>query len=120
MTQVLYILTLVHALLTASIGNAAEMQLVNPTTPEIFKKFSEHVVKIEVVESGSAAKAAIGTGFFANARGHIITNYHVISKLIHSPERYRIDVSGASGLTGQAEVLAVDVVYDLAVLRSTS
>ena len=121
MIQVLRILTLVHALLIASsIGNSAEVQPVSPTTPEIFKQFSEHVVKIEVVESGSAAKAAIGTGFFVNARGHIITNYHVVSKLIHSPERYRIDVSGVSGLTGQAEVLAVDVVYDLAVLRSNS
>ncbi|TMA58426.1 MAG: trypsin-like peptidase domain-containing protein [Deltaproteobacteria bacterium] len=121
MIQVLCILTLVHALLIASsIGNSAEVQPVSPTTPEIFKQFSEHVVKIEVVESGSAAKAAIGTGFFVNARGHIITNYHVVSKLIHSPERYRIDVSGVSGLTGQAEVLAVDVVYDLAVLRSNS
>src|SRR6266550_3531394 len=121
MIQVLCILTLVHALLIASsIGNSAEVQPVSPTTPEIFKQFSEHVVKIEVVESGSAAKAAIGRGFFVNARGHIITNYHVVSKLIHSPERYRIDVSGVSGLTGQAEVLAVDVVYDLAVLRSNS
>ena len=121
MIQVLRILTLVHALLIASsIGNSTEVQPVSPTTPEIFKQFSEHVVKIEVVESGSAAKAAIGTGFFVNARGHIITNYHVVSKLIHSPERYRIDVSGVSGLTGQAEVLAVDVVYDLAVLRSNS
>ena len=63
-------------------------------TPEIFKQFSEHVVKIEVVETGSSAKASIGTGFFANGDGQIVTNYHVISKLIHSPDRYRIDVTG--------------------------
>jgi serine protease Do len=92
-------------------------QAPSPTTAEIFKQFSEHVVKIEVVESGSGAKAALGTGFFANERGHILTNYHVVSKLIHSPERYRIEVSGSSGQTDQAAVLGVDVVYDLAVLR---
>jgi hypothetical protein len=85
-------------------------------TPEIFKQFSEYVVKIEVVETGSAAKASIGTGFFASERGHIVTNYHVISKLIHSPERYRIDVTDVAGQTSQASVLGVDVVYDLAVL----
>jgi S1-C subfamily serine protease len=90
------------------------------TTPEIFRQFSEHVVKIEVVETGSAAKASIGTGFFATAAGHIVTNYHVVSKLIHSPERYRIEVTDAAGRTNQATVLAVDVIYDLAVVRGAA
>jgi serine protease Do len=97
--------------------SAAQAPFLPGTTPEIFKQYSEHVVKIEVVETGSAAKASIGTGFFANARGHIVTNYHVISKLIHSPERYRIDITDVTGQTSQAAVLGVDVVYDLAVLR---
>lgn len=88
------------------------------TAPEIFRQFSEHVIKIEVVETGSAARAAIGTGFFASAAGHIVTNYHVISKLIHSPERYRVEVIGAAGQTVRATVSAVDVIYDLAILRS--
>jgi hypothetical protein len=88
------------------------------TTPEIFKQFSEHVVKIEVVETGSAAKASIGTGFYVDARGRIVTNYHVISKLVHSPERYRIEITDVRGQVAAATVLGVDVVYDLAVLRS--
>ena len=87
-------------------------------TAEIFKQFSENVVKIEVVETGSAAKASVGTGFFADAHGHIITNYHVVSKLIHSPDRYRVEVTNPSGQSSQAKVLGVDVVYDLAVLRT--
>jgi len=85
-------------------------------TPEVFKQFSEQVVKIEVVETGSAAKAAIGSGFFASPRGHILTNYHVISKLIHFPDRYRAEVIEASGRASRATVLGIDVVYDLAVL----
>jgi len=88
------------------------------STSDIFRQFSEHVVKIEVVETGSAAKAAIGTGFYADALGRIVTNYHVVSKLIHSPERYRIDITDTSGQTAQAAILGVDVVYDLAVLRA--
>ena len=95
-------------------------QTLPATTPEIFQQNSEHVVKIEVVETGSAAKASIGTGFFATAAGHIVTNYHVISKLIHSPDRYRIDVTDGLGRTSQARVLAVDVIYDLAVVRGAA
>ena len=88
------------------------------TTPEIFKQYSEHVLKIEVVETGSAAKASVGTGFVADKLGRIVTNYHVISKLVHSPERYRIAITDQAGQTTAGSVLAVDVVYDLAVLRS--
>ena len=96
----------------------SQAQPVPGTTPEIFKQFSEYVVKIEVVETGSAAKASTGTGFFADPSGRIVTNYHVISKLVHSPERYRIDVIDVAGGTTVATVLGVDVVYDLAVLRT--
>jgi S1-C subfamily serine protease len=103
----------------ASLPGLAAAQAVK-ATPEVFKQFSEHVVKIEVVETGSAAKAAIGSGFFADGRGHILTNYHVISKLIHFPERYRVEIIDASGRSSQATVLAIDVVYDLAVLRTAS
>jgi len=95
----------------------AQGPITSPTTAEIFKRFSEHVVKIEVVEGASGAKAAVGSGFFANERGQIVTNYHVVSKLIHSPDRYRIELSTQSGQIGQATVLVVDVIYDLAVLR---
>ncbi len=100
------------------VAQAASPSVMPGTTPEIFKQFSEHVVKIEVVETGSSAKASIGTGFFANGAGQIVTNYHVISKLIHSPDRYRIDVTGVSGQIDQARVIGIDVVYDLAVLRT--
>jgi len=98
------------------IAAAAQTQVMK-ATPEVFKQFSEHVVKIEVVEGGSAAKASIGSGFFANERGQIVTNYHVVSKLIHWPERYRAEVTDVSGQSSQATILGVDVVYDLAILR---
>ena len=97
----------------------SQTQSLPSTTQEIFKQFSEHVVKIEVVETGSAAKASTGTGFYVDGIGRIVTNYHVISKLVHSPERYRIDVIDVTGGTTVATVLGVDVVYDLAVLRTT-
>ena len=108
---------LVFVLLVFSGGQTAGAETMSATTPEIFKRFSEQVVKVEVVETGSAAKASIGTGFFADPTGRIVTNYHVISKLVHSPERYRIEITDQSGQMAQAAVLGVDAVYDLAVLR---
>ncbi|HEY7218757.1 MAG TPA: serine protease [Candidatus Binatia bacterium] len=118
MTRALAVTAGILLLIAAPVRSSVAAQPVSATVPEIFKQFSTSVLKVEVVETGSAAKAAVGTGFFANARGHIITNYHVVSKLIHSPDRYRIEVTDEAGGTTQATVLGVDVVYDLAVLRS--
>lgn len=83
----------------------------------VFRRFAERVVKVQVVETSSAAKATIGSAFFVTNRGHLITNYHVVSKLIFAPERYRAELVDAAAARPVA-VLAVDVVHDLVVLGS--
>jgi hypothetical protein len=69
-----------------------------------------------VVETGSAAKASVGSGFFVTDRGHVVTNYHVISSLVHAPERYRAEMIDAGGAARPVRVLGFDVVHDLAIL----
>ena len=119
MKKILKIAALLLVLCVVSPRDSLRAQPMGATTQEIFKHYSEHVVKIEVVETGSAAKASVGSGFYASAGGHIVTNYHVVSKIIHTPDRYRIEVTDVSGQPAQAAVLGVDVVYDLAVLRTS-
>ncbi len=74
-----------------SSASAAQQMRIIPDAQAVFGQFSGHIVKIQVVENGSGAKAVIGSGFFATADGHIITNYHVISKQVHYPERYHTE-----------------------------
>jgi serine protease Do len=85
---------------------------------DVFRRFSDHVVKIEVSERGSGAKAELGSAFFVTPQGHLVTNYHVISKLIHDPGRYRAELVDAAAGRGSVTILAVDVVHDIAVLKS--
>jgi hypothetical protein len=87
-------------------------------TSDVFSRYADRVVKIQVVETGSAAKATIGSGFFVTGSGHLVTNYHVISKLIHDPDRYRAELIDVAGTVEPVDVLGVDVVHDLAVLGS--
>ncbi|HEU0076355.1 MAG TPA: serine protease, partial [Longimicrobiaceae bacterium] len=87
-------------------------------TPAVFQRYAERVVKIQVVESGSAARATTGSGFFVSAGGHLVTNYHVVSQLVHDPGRYRAELVDGSGRTHPVSVLAIDAVHDLAVLRT--
>ncbi len=87
-------------------------------TTDVFRRYSDHVVKIEVAEQSSGAKAELGSAFFVTSRGHLVTNYHVIAKLIHDPDRYRAELVDASGARDSVAVLAVDFVHDLAPLAS--
>ena len=87
-------------------------------TSVVFSRYADRVVKIQVIETGSAAKATIGSGFFVSGSGDVVTNYHVISKLIHDPERYRAELIDVKGGVHPVSVQGVDVVHDLAVLMT--
>ncbi len=87
-------------------------------TAQVFRTFANHVVKIQVIETGSSAKSTIGSGFFVTGRGHVVTNYHVISSLINAPERYRAELIDSTGTAKKVKVIAIDVVHDLAILSS--
>jgi serine protease Do len=89
-----------------------------PETEKVFGKYSDRVVKIQVVEKGSSAKAVIGSGFFVDPHGHIVTNYHVISKLILHHDRYRAELVETAGGIRPLSVLAVDVINDLALVKA--
>ena len=87
-------------------------------TAEIFRRFADRVVKIEVVETGSGAKATVGSGFLVTAAGHLVTNYHVVSQFVRRPERYRVQWYDAAGRVRPGRVIGVDVVRDLAVVST--
>jgi serine protease Do len=88
-----------------------------PETQKVFGRYSDRVVKIQVVEKDSGAKAVIGSGFFVNRYGRIITNYHVISKMVLHPDRYRAELVETAGEVRALSVLSVDVINDLALVK---
>jgi len=88
------------------------------TTPEVFRRFSGQVVKLQVSETRSAAKAEVGSAFFVSADGRLITNYHVVAELVLDPDRYRAELVDEAGDSAAVTVLAIDVVHDLAVVRT--
>jgi serine protease Do len=63
------------------------------------------------------SQASVGSGFVVAAEGLAITNYHVVSQFALQPERYRLSYTLAEGRTGALELLAIDVLHDLALVR---
>jgi serine protease Do len=91
-----------------------------PSTADVFRRYADLVVKVEVTERGAQGKASLGSGFYVTAGGDVVTNYHVISQIVHHPDRYAARLVGTRGPARPVAVLAVDVVHDLAVLRAAA
>ncbi len=87
-------------------------------TSTVFARYSDRILKIQIIETSSNAKRTIGTGFFVTADGLMVTNYHVISDRVQEPDDHRVEIVEADGSARAVEVIAVDVVHDLAVLRT--
>ena len=94
---------------------AAEAQA---STSAVFSHFSDRILKIQIIDTTSNAKGAIGTGFFVSADGLMLTNYHVVSDRIQEPKEHRVEVVLPDGSGRPVHVLAVDVVHDLAILST--
>jgi serine protease Do len=91
-----------------------------PPTEEVFRRFADAVLQIRVTERESGAKAVVGSGFYADAGGRIVTNYHVIAKAVLYPDRYVVERIDRQGSAETVSLEAIDAVHDLAVVRGLS
>lgn len=88
-------------------------------TADLYDSWRNRVVQVQVIERQSQSKSGIGSGFLAGPPGFIITNYHVISDLANQPGDYEAWYLGEDGQRGLLQLVNVDVVHDLALLKST-
>ena len=82
----------------------------------IYSEVEQSVYQVRVINQQTGKKNAIGSAFVVMDPTIIATNYHVVSTYINNPEGdFELDYLSTSGETGRLELLAVDVIHDLAV-----
>jgi serine protease Do len=98
---------------------AAPDQLANSSArgDSIYAAAKPRLLQIRTLLKSTGNQASIGSGFLVSADGLIVTNYHVISQLALEPSTYQLEFLTTSGERGALELLAFDVVNDLAVVR---
>jgi serine protease Do len=88
---------------------------------ELFSKNKERLLQVRVLLASANEQSALGSGFLVQdgttQSTWVVTNYHVVSALAIDPEKYRIELRSTNERTVRAELYAVDVIHDLAVLR---
>jgi len=84
---------------------------------DLFESLKPGLFTVEVVHRTSNNKNAQGSAFLVTDDGMRATNYHVVSEYVLDPERFSLRYRNAAGDTGGLEVLDVDVLHDLALVR---
>ncbi|MEN9502605.1 MAG: hypothetical protein RI964_1890 [Pseudomonadota bacterium] len=101
------------ALLPASWATAAES-----VSSTIYSDVEQSVYQIQVINKQTGEKNAIGSGFIIQEDNLIATNYHVVSTFVNNPKTYELGFLSTTKQTGRLELLSVDVIHDLAVLKA--
>jgi S1-C subfamily serine protease len=76
------------------------------------------LVQVRTLVSATGQQSSIGSGFLVSADGLAVTNYHVVSLYGFDPDSYRLEYTGVDGARGGLQLLAIDVVNDLAIVRT--
>lgn len=84
----------------------------------IYAEAEQSIYQIQVVNRKTSNKTTIGSGFLVEREDILATNYHVISDYVSDPGNFRLEYLSTAGETGELTLLGVDVLHDLAVLKS--
>jgi serine protease Do len=114
-----------RSLLLIALALTVAPAMATESTESVFAAVKDRIVQVRMIdqgdakgESGAGFKNELGSGFVIAEGGRIISNYHVVSELVNHPGRSRAEYLTQSGETGKLELLDIDVVHDLALLRA--
>jgi len=97
---------------------SCEARELTPKAKQIYQEYHPAIVQIRVLSRGSGEKSALGSGFFFTDSGLIATNYHVVADAVNYPRLYYVECLMSDGQRELLEVLNIDPVHDLAIVRS--
>ena len=99
------------------VRNGAEPAQVSHDAQRAYESSRDKLVQIRTLLRNTNTQSSVGSGFFVSKDGLIITNFHVASQLALEPDRYRGVYVPVDGKQAEVELLAFDVLHDLALLR---
>ncbi|MES2296108.1 MAG: serine protease [Pseudomonadota bacterium] len=105
---------------SAARGAADEEASLPPPSSSAQKLYSAakaDLLQIRMLLKNGRSQSSVGSGFMIGTSRLVLTNYHVVSQLALDPDVYVGEFVATDGARGPVELLAVDVLHDLAVVR---
>jgi len=107
-----FLLLLLVACFPARAGDAPS----STAARTVFEQARDAVVKVRSTVADN--NNSTGTAFLLRADGLMVTNYHVVSDHVFDPAIYQLRYQTHDGREGPLTLLAIDVVNDLALVKS--
>ena len=105
--------------ITAPAAPVASVPLPAPSSAaqKLYSSARNDILQVRTLLKSGRTQASVGSGFFIGTGNLVVTNYHVVSQFALDPNVYVGEWVDPSGQRGNVELLAVDVLHDLAVVR---
>jgi len=84
---------------------------------KLYSLAKNDILQVRTLLKSGRTQSAVGSGFLIGTSDLVVTNYHVVSQFALEPDTYVGEWVDTSGKRGNVELLAVDVLHDLAVVR---
>lgn len=104
-------------------ASAPDDELVEPPPPvspagqRVYEAARDKLMQVRTLLKAQDSQSTVGSGFLVSDQGHLITNYHVVATYAINPESYRLVYQTPDGRQGALQLLDIDVVHDLALLK---
>lgn len=124
-----FIVCLAGALLQAGACAQAPNSAAEPTEPlaplarpsgtaqSLYAAAKEDLLQLRMLLKNGRSQSTTGSGFLIGNTDLVITNYHVVSQIALEPDVYVGEYVDTEGHKGNVQLLAVDVLHDLAIVR---
>lgn len=84
---------------------------------KVYSAAKGDLLQIRMLLKNGRSQSTVGSGFMVGTSNLVLTNYHVVSQMALDPDVYVAEYIDTDGKSGPVELLAVDVLHDLAVVR---
>ncbi|NNG22155.1 S1 family peptidase [Telluria aromaticivorans] len=93
------------------------LPLPSSAAQDLYASARGDLLQIRMLLKNGRTQSTVGSGFLVGTGNLVVTNYHVVSQLALDPDVYTAEFVDTDGNSGPVELMAVDVLHDLAVVR---
>jgi serine protease Do len=97
--------------------NAVGLPTPSSSAQRLYASAKVDLLQLRSLLKNGRTQATVGSGFVVGDSNLVVTNYHVMSQIALEPETYVGEYVATDGARGPVQLLAVDVLHDLAVVR---
>jgi len=97
--------------------DTASLPTPSSAAQQLYGAARRDLLQIRMLLRNGRSQSSVGSGFLVGESRLVLTNYHVVAQMALDPDVYAGEYVDTDGRSGPVELMAVDVLHDLAVVR---